>query len=155
MKTDALTVPVRSVVPYLILRSAAVRHSTADTSVISALLSLVLRSRTSRQSLPNQLLKITKSPIDWGMILLRNYRYTSRISMLQKDQIPVSQVVLTCKLTSLRLSTACKAPDPPPIITTPRPLNGKSEEKSLGGRAEFCLRVRVGSAVTCILPSTM
>jgi hypothetical protein len=37
-------VPMRSAVPYLILRSAGVRHSSLDASVISALLSFVLNS---------------------------------------------------------------------------------------------------------------
>ena len=36
------TVPIRSAVPYLILRSAAVRHSSLDASVTSALLNFVL-----------------------------------------------------------------------------------------------------------------
>ena len=38
-----LTVPIRSVVPYLIFRSAAVRHSSFDASVMSALLNFVLK----------------------------------------------------------------------------------------------------------------
>ena len=37
------TVPIRSVVPYLILRSAAVRHSSFDASVINSLLNFVLK----------------------------------------------------------------------------------------------------------------
>jgi hypothetical protein len=37
------TVPIRSVVPYLILRSAAVRHSSFDASLMSALLNFVLK----------------------------------------------------------------------------------------------------------------
>ena len=38
-----LTVPMRSVVPYLILRSAGVRHSSLDASVMSVLLNFVLK----------------------------------------------------------------------------------------------------------------
>jgi hypothetical protein len=37
------TVPIRSVVPNLILRSAGVRHSSLDASVMSALLNFVLK----------------------------------------------------------------------------------------------------------------
>jgi hypothetical protein len=39
------TVPMRSVVPYLTLRSAGVRHSSLDASVMSALLNFVLKMR--------------------------------------------------------------------------------------------------------------
>ncbi len=51
-------------------------------------------------------------------------------------------------LTSLRLSVAWNAPDPPPTMTTPAPPTSLPEERSFGGRDFFALVVLAGSAVT-------
>jgi len=66
------TVPMRSVVPYLILRSAGVRHSSLDASVMSALLNFVLKCvgilTFSRQSQTTHL--SMGAYVSWEMIVI-------------------------------------------------------------------------------------
>jgi hypothetical protein len=52
------------------------------------------------------------------------------------------------RLTSLKLSVAWNAPDPPPTMTTPAPPTSLPDERSFGGRDFFSLVVLAGSAVT-------
>ena len=56
------------------------------------------------------------------------------------------------QLTSLKLSTALKVPDPPPTIITPFPTLFAPVASNLGWRDMLFLRVQAGWAVTRILP---
>ena len=59
-------------------------------------------------------------PIDGRIILFRENGYRTRISMLNAG-VRKQTSHRYDQLTSLKLSTALKAPDPPPTMTTPLP----------------------------------
>lgn len=92
------TTPRRILVPYLILRSAAERHSILAGSVMSALLSLVL-CRKDKLKWENHLKRLTMLPIDgsvsflgengdWSLVAVLFLQLVKRL-LISKQSIPL------------------------------------------------------------------
>ena len=146
-----ITTPSRMLVPYLILRSAALRNSILAGSVIRLLLSLVLWSNFV--SWPISFNTVDDLPIDGGIILFRENGDQTSVSMLSAEVWERQTIHRHIQLTSLKLSTALTAPDPPPTMITPFPKLFAPVASNFGWRDELLLRVLGALAVTWILPS--